>query len=68
MQRDILILAEVLQINLQSILNVLIEDNATRTYSDIARTAARLIEDLPPDARQIALEQLRSLAKLYSGK
>ncbi len=66
--RDILILAEVLQINLQTILNVLVEDNTTRTYSDVTRTAARIIEELPPDARQAALEQLRSLAKLYTEK
>ena len=66
--RDILILAEVLHINLQDILGVLVEDTTARNYSDVTRTAARLIEELPPDAQQTALEQLRSLAKLYSAK
>jgi len=65
---DILILAEVLRINLQEILGVLVEDSTARKYSDVTRTAARLIEELPADAQQTALEQLRSLTKLYSPK
>ncbi len=66
--RDILILAEVLRINLQEILGVLVEDSTARNYSDVTRTAARLMEELPPDAQQTALEQLRSLTKLYPPK
>jgi len=66
--RDILILARILKIDLQDIFNISIEDNTIRTYSNMARDAARIVETLPEDVQQTALEQIKSLAKLYSGK
>ena len=65
---EIRILAEVLKIDLQDIFGVIIKDAEIRTYSDSAQAAARMVKSLPADARQVALEQLRSLAKLYSDK
>ena len=66
--RDALILAQVLKIDLSELAGFIIDEGVSKEYSDAARNAALIVEHLPHEARQMALEQLRAIDKHYSAK
>jgi transcriptional regulator with XRE-family HTH domain len=66
--RDIIILANVLKISVADLLKVAGYEVSTRSYGELARRAAFLVDQLSPEIQELAVEQLSILYQYLSTK